>query len=233
MSVKQHVTHKALPLLAALGLSINCGTALAGCGSDDYIGDICLVGFNFCPRDTLEAAGQVLQISQYPALFSLYGTTYGGDGRTTFALPDLRSRTPIGSGSGPGLRSYTLGRKGGAETHALSAAQLPWHNHAATTSVDVSVDSTLRAASGSGNTDVPGYTNFAPGNVLARRNRSRLYSSGAGDVDMDQAAIYSQATATAATTLGDTGNSQSFDLREPWLAIKYCVVLEGSYPTRN
>jgi microcystin-dependent protein len=84
--------------------------------SAPFLGEIMITGMTFCPRSWVEANGQLLSISQHQSLFSLYGTTYGGDGRTTFALPDLRGRTPIHAGQGPGLSNYSLGQKGGQET---------------------------------------------------------------------------------------------------------------------
>ena len=104
--------------------------------SEPYIGQVALVGFNFCPRGWLPAEGQILEIASNTSLFSLYGTIYGGDGRTTFALPDLRGRAPIHAGTGPGLSTYNLGSRGGVETVALTTAQMPSHNHSFTELTD-------------------------------------------------------------------------------------------------
>jgi microcystin-dependent protein len=90
-------------------------TPSASAGPDEYIGEIITVGFNFCPRGTLEADGRLMAIAENTALFSLYGTMYGGDGRTTFALPDMRGRTAIGAGQGPTLRNRRIGQTGGIE----------------------------------------------------------------------------------------------------------------------
>lgn len=95
-----------------------------------YIGTIQLFGFNFVPRGWAACGGQLLPISQYTALFSLLGTSYGGNGSTTFALPDLRGRVPIGQGQGPGLRNYVVGEVGGQEQVALQTPELPPHTHA-------------------------------------------------------------------------------------------------------
>ncbi|NNM00569.1 MAG: phage tail protein [Gammaproteobacteria bacterium] len=213
--------------MAGTALTLGSSSALATCGSSDYLGSICPVAFNFCPRGTAEAAGQLLPITNYQSLYSLYGTTYGGDGRTTFALPDLRGRAPIGQGQAPGLANYRLGQREGAETHTLSIAQMPRHTHSASTFVNVSVDSALRADSASGDSDSP------DGNLLASRKRTRVYSSALPDVQMSADAIDSTATAGATTTIVNTGGSQSFDLRAPYLAIKYCVVIDGPFPPRN
>ena len=100
--------------------------------SEPFVGQLALVGFNFCPRGWLSADGQLLDISQNQALFSLFGTIYGGDGRTTFALPDLRGRAPIHMGQGTGLENYPIGQPGGAETVTLNQQQMPVHSHGVT-----------------------------------------------------------------------------------------------------
>jgi microcystin-dependent protein len=97
--------------------------------ADPYIGEIRMVGFNFAPQGWAFCDGQLLAISQNTALFSLLGTTYGGNGQTTFALPDLRSRVPMHKGQGPGLSSYLLGQNGGVEAVTLTVPQIPLHSH--------------------------------------------------------------------------------------------------------
>lgn len=96
---------------------------------EPYIGDIIMFGSNFAPRGWAFCNGQLMPIAQNTALFSIIGTTYGGDGRTTFALPDLRSRAPMHTGHGPGLTSRRLGQRGGTETNTLNITQMPSHNH--------------------------------------------------------------------------------------------------------
>jgi microcystin-dependent protein len=98
--------------------------------SSPYIGEIRLVGFNFAPQGWAKCDGQLLDISQNDVLFQLIGTTFGGDGQQTFALPDLRGRVPIHSGTGPGLSNYQIGQSGGTETVTLTTQQLPGHTHA-------------------------------------------------------------------------------------------------------
>ena len=94
-----------------------------------FLGQIQAFGFNFAPRGWAKCEGQLLSIAQYNALFSLLGTMYGGDGRTTFGLPDLRGRSIVGTGNGPGLSTITQGEKGGAENHTLTVGQMPSHTH--------------------------------------------------------------------------------------------------------
>lgn len=107
---------------------------------EPYIGDITMFGSNFAPRGWAFCNGQLLSVSQYTALFSILGTTYGGDGRTTFGLPDLRGRAPMHPGRGPGLRPYKLGEKGGSEQNKLTTNQLPSHNHGVRASEEANSD---------------------------------------------------------------------------------------------
>ncbi|MFT6335432.1 MAG: microcystin-dependent protein [Saprospiraceae bacterium] len=97
-----------------------------------FIGQIIMFGGNFAPRDWAFCQGQLLPIAQYTALFSILGTTYGGDGRTTFALPEMRGRVAISKGQGPGLPTYSLGQRGGSETNTLTLQNLPAHSHTVT-----------------------------------------------------------------------------------------------------
>ncbi len=193
-----------------LGLGLLAGAAPAqACSLEPMLGSICLVPYNFCPRGFTEAAGQIMSIAQNTALFSLLGTTYGGDGRVTFALPDLRSRVPVGGGmgAGPGLSDISLGEMAGQENTQLNAAQLPAHTHSAQ----------LRAVSAAGNTDSPA------GALSAKLARSNIYSSGAADTTMSASAI----------TIGAAGNGQPFAIRNPYLGLRYCIALQGIFPSRN
>src|SRR4051812_113885 len=97
--------------------------------STPFLGEIRMVGFNFAPRGWALCNGQILSIAQNTALFSILGTTYGGNGQTTFALPDLRGRVPVSAGQGPGLSSYDLGQVTGSENVTLTVQQLPAHSH--------------------------------------------------------------------------------------------------------
>ena len=196
--------------------------------SDPFIGEIMLVPYNFCPRGWAEAAGQILQISQNTALFSLLGTNYGGDGRVTFALPDLRGRVPVGVGMGPGLSEIELGDQGGQETAQLTTNQLPAHTHSATTQV------TLRASDADGNSADP------TGRVLARANKDK--SSGSGKSAAANTSIYNggpsnvdigATAATAQTTVGSAGSGQAFSVVDPYLGLRYCIALVGIFPSQN
>ncbi|MEZ4385631.1 MAG: tail fiber protein [Nannocystaceae bacterium] len=127
---------------------------------EGMIGEIRLFAGNFAPRSWAFCEGQLLPISQNSALFSILGTMYGGDGRTTFALPDLRGRAPIGVGHGPGLSDIRQGEKGGAEQVTLTTSQLPSHNHQ------------LRVSTNDGNTKEASQGYLAPGNYATSANAS-------------------------------------------------------------
>ncbi len=138
--------------------------------SEPFLAEVRIVGFNFAPRGWAFCDGQILPINQNQSLYSLLGTTYGGDGRTSFALPDLRGRTPIHVGSSNGS-THLLGQKGGEETHTLNAAEMPQHKH---------------SVQGS-STD--GDTSTAVGNVLAREVGSVYDQSGTTLIDLTSAFI--------------------------------------------
>jgi microcystin-dependent protein len=190
----------------AATLSLLAGSSYATCTADPMIGSICITAANFCPRDYAEAAGQTMLISQNTALFSLLGTTYGGNGQTTFNLPDLRGRTPVGTGQGPGLSNVFDGQTGGAENVNLTVAQMPAHTHAAQ----------LKGTAATGNTDSPA------GAVPARMPRANDYSTGAADANMGASAI----------SVSPTGSGQPVDVRNPYLGLHYCIALTGIFPSR-
>lgn len=174
---------------------------------EPFIGQVILFAGNFAPRGWAFCAGQLLPISQYQALFSLLGTTYGGDGRTTFALPDLRGRVPRGDegGAGPGLPQVRSGEKGGATEHTLTADQLPAHAHGLNNNaIDTEAD---------GNSPV--------GHNLANTAENS----------------YSASTATGisgpASTKTDGGQSHAFSTMDPYLGMNYIIALEGTYPSRS
>ncbi len=167
---------------------------------EPFVGEIRCFGFGWAPVGWAPCQGQLLPISSNTALFSLLGTTYGGDGRTTFALPDLRGRTPVNQGQGPGLSSYDLGQVGGTETVTLIAGQLPPHNHTVTAS------STASGKSPSGS--VPAYDADS--------------SSYGGGTDLQM----------SPSMVGGGGNSQPVDNMQPYLAVSWCIAVEGIYPSR-
>ena len=174
-----------------------------------------MVGFNFAPRGWAHCNGQLLPIAQHSALFSLLGTTYGGDGRTTFALPDLRGRSAVHFGTGPGLTTIRVGERGGAEFQTLTTAQMPSHSHSATTSA------TLNGINTRGDNASPA------GNALASKSRTNIYSATAPNVAMAAGSV------TASTTINNAGGNQRFSIRDPFLGINHVIALVGLFPSRS
>jgi microcystin-dependent protein len=169
---------------------------------EPLLGSLMLFPFDWAPRGWARCDGSLLSISQYTALFSLIGTTYGGDGRTTFALPDLRGRAPIHDGSGPGLTPKTIGEQGGAETATLTANNLPPHSHG--------VQASAAAASKSPAGQVPAYTD--QGSSYGAPDGTVM---NAGMVQPNQSAVAPISTSA------------------PYLAMNYCIALEGVFPSRS
>jgi microcystin-dependent protein len=215
-----------LTLKSMLAVAMTTVTILplpaAACGQDPYLGTICAFAFNFCPQGYAEADGSLISISQNTALFALLGTTYGGNGTTNFGLPDLRGRSAVGYGQGPGLSNIVIGQKGGTETVTLIASQMPAHTHTATTSV--TVNTAIKAVSGAGNSTNP------TGNVWATSSsRDNVYSNVAPNATMASGVVAT--TASGNTTVNPAGGSQPFSNRSPYLGIKYCIATVGIFPS--
>ena len=172
--------------------------------AEPFLGQIIMFAGNFAPVGWAFCDGQLLPISQNTALFSLLGTTYGGTGITTFALPDLRGRVPLHVGQGPGLSSYVLGQVGGAENATLQVTNLPSHTHS------------VNCSSSGGNQASPG------GNFLAVESTgtSANYSSGPPDSAMN------------AQALGPVGGNQPFSIQQPYGCVTFVIALQGIYPSR-
>ncbi len=197
--------------------------------AEPFLGQIMYVPYNFCPRGWTEASGQVLSIAQYQALFALIGTTFGGDGRTTFQLPDLRGRVPAHEGTGAGLSAISLGEKGGAESQTLTFAQMPAHSHTASTTVDnLEVTSVLRGSTASADTSSPAGASLA-------MPKKDAYSSGSPTAEMSAGSVESTVTGGSATTTVDSTNSgtDSVPVRDPYLGLRACIALQGIFPSRN
>ncbi|MCP5108609.1 MAG: phage tail protein [bacterium] len=198
--------------------------------SEPFIGQIQTYGFNFAPRGWALCDGQLLPISQNTALFSLLGTIYGGDGRTTFALPDLRGRAPIHFGNGPGLSTRKIGSRGGEQWVTLAVTQMPSHNHDATVgNIDLgTISAKLRCNTTESNTQAP------EGNALANSNRN-TYLNAAPDQDMhaDSIEVTQSGTAGGTVTVYNNGGSQPHDNMQPYLTINYSIALVGLFPSRS
>ncbi len=179
-------------------------------GTDAYIGEVTPGGYNFCPRGSAMMNGQILSIAQNTALFALIGTTYGGNGQTTFALPNLQGRVPMHQGTGPGLTPRNLGEQSGTETNTLLLTQLPAHNH--TASLNVNNTATPDSGNPTGNV-------FARSSILIYENTA----SPTPGVTMMPGTV----------TVGSTGGNQPVNNMQPFLALNYCIVTEGIFPPRN
>jgi microcystin-dependent protein len=185
---------------------------------DVFVGEILLFPFNFPPRGFAFCQGQLLAISQNTALFSLLGTTYGGDGKTNFALPDLRGRVPIDYGQGPGLSDYGIGGTGGVETVALSLSQLPAHAHTLTNTLTA----TARGTSAAGNQRSPAGAIFA----ADASGVTAVYSNAAPDANGGAVVLAGSATAA------NSGSGLPHENRQPYLTLNYCIALQGVFPSR-
>ncbi len=194
---------------------------------EPFLGQIMMVGFNFAPRGWALCAGQLLPISQNQALFSLLGTTYGGDGRTTFALPDLRGRCAVGMGQGPGLTLRNQGEMAGSENTTLTVANIPAHTHPA--EVD-NIQTQIMASNAAGTEDVPGTNNATT--LAASTNQGRgvdIYNSSTPNVVLNTGS----SPATGTVTVGITGANQPFNNMQPYLGVNYIIALNGIYPSRD
>lgn len=180
--------------------------------SQCYIGEIRLFAGDYAPEGGwMKCEGQALQVSQYQALFALLGTTYGGDGVTTFALPDFRGRIPVGQGTGTGLTARTLGQTGGSETVTLATAEWAAHNHTFNT---LATDATAGALTSGGTTQ-----------GLARgANTARNY--------LNNSAPSPTSTTLDAVSYGSAGGGQPHNDMMPSLALTYIIATEGLFPQR-
>lgn len=172
-------------------------------GSQPFLGECMLCGFNFPPQGWALCNGQIMSIQQNQALFSLLGTYYGGNGVTTFALPDLRGRFPIGAGQGPGLTDRVQGEAGGEENHTLLITEIPSHTHS------VNVSSSI------GTTDTPG------GNYLAQNSEG-----------INEYAASSNSVMNAGS-ISNVGGNQPHNNMQPYLVLNWCIATQGIFPSRN
>jgi len=171
--------------------------------SEPFLAEIKIVGFNFAPRGWAFCDGQILPINQNQSLFSLLGTAYGGDGRTSFALPDIRGRTPIHVGEG-----HNQAQKSGEETHTLAAAEMPQHKHV------------IKASESAGSEQSPAGKLLGTESNLAHPASYRNRETGT-IANLNSASIT------------NVGGSQSHDNMQPYLALNYCIALQGLFPSRN
>lgn len=193
--------------------------------SEPFLGEIRMVGFNFAPRGWAFCQGQTMSISQNTALFSLLGTTFGGDGVTTFKLPDYQGRSPVGMGNGVGLTPIVQGEVSGAENVTLTSNQMPMHTHAVaqlTTSVAIPTNTTAGASKTPSNTSVLSTTNDT-----AAGAEVDIYSAGPGTSTLQPF------NAPVTGQINPAGGSQPFPIRNPFLGTNFIIALEGIFPSRN
>ena len=186
--------------------------------SDPFIGQVILFACNFAPVGFAFCQGQLLPISQNIALFSLLGTTYGGNGQTNFALPDLQGRAPLHFGQGAGLSDYVLGEHGGIDTIALAQSEMPQHSHALTSTMTA----TCRNAGANVTTPVGTLPGIAAGGAT-------IYAAAAPDANMQSGAIALGGSLTAA----NTGGGAAHNNLQPYVAMNYCIALLGVFPPRG
>jgi microcystin-dependent protein len=174
--------------------------------SEPFVGQLMLVGFNFAPKGWAFAAGQILPISQNTALFSLLGTMYGGNGTSTYALPDLRSRVPIGFGQGPGLQNYVQGETSGSENVTLIQNEMPIHTH------NIAADP-------------------APGNTTSPVSAVPARLTGGGTPYAPSGSSLNQQMSQ--NMLSPAGNNLAHNNLMPYLALNWIIALQGVFPSRN
>ncbi len=174
--------------------------------SQPFIGQVIAVGFNFAPVGWLMCNGQTVPISQFEPLFALIGTTYGGDGQNTFALPDLRGRSPLCMGTGSGLPTFVQGQLGGAESVSLASGQIGSHNHP------------LQVSANAGNTQTPA-SNVVLGNGISP--------------DVSVYAPTPSTTTLSGTSIGLTGGNVPHENRQPFLTVNYIIATEGIFPSQG
>ena len=177
-------------------------------GAEPYLGQILIVSFDFAPKGWAQCNGQIMPIAQNTAVFSLIGTYYGGDGFSTFALPDLRGRVPIHQGTGPGLSPYNVGQVGGSETVTLLLEQMPAHTHQ------------MMGQSSLGTLTSP-FSSNGTGYIWAAQSRLNIYSAAVPD------------TAMGAQSITSAGGNLPHPNMSPYLVLNYIIALQGVFPSRN
>lgn len=200
-----------------------------------FIGMIATFGFNFAPRSWAFCGGQLMPISQNAALFSLLGTYYGGDGRTSFGLPNLNGRTAVGQGQAPGSSiHWTMGTMGGADTHALSIMEMPAHSHHADFVPDGTAAVTFSASTDDGESATPRAGDYlasvVPGPSPADQPEKIYRADATNSVALAGAAISGFG---GNVSVANTGGSSPFNIVQPSLGVNYSIALQGIFPSRS
>ncbi len=203
--------------------------------SEPFIGEIKLFGGNFAPAGWALCDGQLLSIAPNSALFSILGTTYGGDGESTFGLPDLRGRVPVHPGSGPGLPPVTQGEKSGSATNTLTIQNMASHTHTATSISTATSASTLRGHNAAGNKNTVVDPMGTGGTSLSSDAgvSSATYSTNDPNADMKTGSVVTTTDVTTETTNANTGNNTPVNNMQPFTAINYIIALLGVFPSAS
>ncbi|MGJ3648710.1 phage tail protein [Sphingomonas sp. GlSt437] len=210
--------------------------------ADPFIGQIMQVGFNFAPKGWAQCAGQIMSIPQNSALFSLLGTTFGGNGVQTFGLPDARSRTFVGVGQGLGLSNYVWGEVTGTENNTILVSNMPVHNHPATfqgiQGATTATGSLAALSNATGQQGVPASTANQLANISpAGSTGAKIYApAGNGGTSVNLAGLTINGgnfTPQGTVTVGPSGGSVPLNNIQPVLAVQTNISLQGIYPTRN
>ncbi|MCQ8866295.1 phage tail protein [Vibrio splendidus] len=247
MRINQWIS-KLTPIAVIIGV-FSSGSAAASCSTDPLMGSVCVTAAEFCPAPYyMKAEGQYLPISEWQALYSLLGTNFGGDARTNFQLPDMRGRTAVGQGFGPGLRAIALAQRGGEDFIKLTQNSLPPHKHvvgagvrvnASNVNIDVAVEVPLSTSSGTSHKVPESGATFL--NTVGKDNFG----------DNDEVKIYGSAGTSGAHLVGtgksevqlgnnifvegeveSTGEGEEFENRQPFVGLTHCIAVNGTYPSR-
>lgn len=194
-----------------------------------YLGSISMTGITYPPRGWADCNGQIVGINDNPALFSLLGTNYGGNGTSTFGYPDLRGRVPVHLGKALGQpTNYFLGALGGNEEIALTNLQLPNHTHAASfTPPSYTASAVLEAKTG------PGGATADPTGAVLRNSGSDIYSTATPNAVMSSMPVTMTETGAGGVAIGSTGSGLAFDIRQPFMCVRFVICFEGLFPPRN
>lgn len=198
--------------------------------SEPFLGEIIMFAGNFAPRGWALCNGQLLSVSQNSALFAILGTTYGGNGQTTFGLPNLQGRAPVHQGQSPGTSRYTLGEVGGTENVTLTINELPAHNHTVALSGTGNVSVALGASSANGNAPAPGPTTV-PAKITSGLNTLNAYSTTAPDTTL--LPVNTTTTVNVSGNTGAAGNNLPVPIVQPYVVVNFIIATEGVFPSRN
>ncbi|SEA63128.1 phage tail protein [Alkalimonas amylolytica] len=197
--------------------------------ADPFLGEIRMFAGTYAPQGWAFCAGQELPISSNSALYSILGTTYGGNGTTSFRLPNLQGRVPLCAGQSPGSSHYQAGQTGGQEQQTLTQAQMPPHTH--TIDLDASASLTLaqQASSEAANASTPGET-VVPAKIMSGFNATNAYSS---SPNTTLKPMTGNATVELKGSSGSAGGGAPVSLMQPYTAVSFIIALQGIYPSRG